>query len=229
MTDITSTHKSSEAQKRSQAWQILRSAFNSETTVRLQFTQASSPGWLMARYRGIPCYLLKREVEEMTLEQDPAEFTVKIVWTSRKSRSALVTTRVADPLALLQQEAVRRQVSSTRRKAGLLRQVENEKGAWAEFSRLKEDETVTGIVLRALKIQPKRGRAQLLYFVKIGEHLVGALSEQRLPFVDGGKVRRTLVRGETIELRVERKHVNSRTGKSVPKVDLAMAPANEEG
>lgn len=228
MTDITSTPKSIEAQKRSQAWQALRCVFKSETTIRLQFTQANSPGWLMARYRGIPCYLLKKEIGEMTLELGCAEFTVKIVWTSRKSRSALVTTRVADSLDLLQQEAVRRQVSSARRKAGLVRQAENEKGAWAEFSRLKENETVTGTVLRSHKIQPKRGRAQLLYFVKIGEHLVGALSEQRLPFVDGGKVRRSLVRGEIIELRVQRKYVNSRTGKSVPKVDLAMALATEE-
>jgi len=223
MTNHATNPAQTKAQKRSQAWQALQALLAAEQTVRLQFSPAKSEGWLIARFKGISCYLLKREVPGM-LDQKSVELMVKLVSTSRKSRSALVSTRLSEPTAQLQQEAAERKAIAAKRKAGLSKQAEGERAAWAEFNDTKEGDTVTGVVVHSMESQPKRGKPQTLYFIKIGEHLVGGLRAQQLPSVDGGKTRRKLARGEQIELRVQRKYqkVDPKTKKSKPKVDLAM-------
>lgn len=218
---ITTVNK--KAQKRQQAWQSLRSMLELGQTATLHFRPSKNEGWLMARFKSIPCYLLKSEVVTVP-ESDSIELTVKVVSTSRKSRSALVSSRLLDSTEQLQQEAVKRQAIAAKRKAGLMKQAQSEKAALAEFDRLKVGETVSGTVLRSIKLQPRRGKRQLLYFVKIGEHLVGGIREQELPYVGGDKTRRVLTKGELIDVRVQRKHskVNAKTNKATPKVDLTL-------
>ncbi len=229
MTNDATTPTHTKAQKRGQAWSTLRALLAAEQTVRLQFGPAKSEGWLIARCKGIPCYLLKRELPD-NVDQQSVELTVKLVSTSRKSRSALVSTRLSVSTAQLQEEAAKRKTNAAKRKAGLAKQADREQAGWTEFNRLKEGDTVTGVVGRSIKSQPKRGKPQTLYFIKVGDHLVGGLREQELPYVDGGKTRRKLARGEQIELRVHRRYqkVDQKTKQSKPKVDLVMPSPSTE-
>lgn len=230
MTIDATTPGQTKSKKRNIAWQALRALLEAEQSVSLKFKSAESAGWLMARFRGIPCYLPKSEIAG-TADQEVYELSIKVVKTSRKLRSALVTTRLSATIEQLQQEAAQRQAVAAKRKRGLDKQAASEKGALAEFGRLKEGATVSGTVLHSIKLKPKRGKASLLYFVKIGEHLVGAIREQDLPCVDGGKTRRTLTKGEKLDVRVHRKYakVDQKTGKSKPKVDLTSAVSAPKG
>jgi hypothetical protein len=220
MQNATNSEAGDNARLRAQNWQALRSLLADERIVQLQFSIAKSDRWLVARFRGIPCYLPRREVAALP-EQGYFELSVKVVSTSRQSRSAVVSVRTSAPLAELQQEDARRRSLAASRKAAMAKQAGAEKSAWAEFNQLKEGQAVVATVLRSICPRAKREKAQPLYFVSLGEHLVGAVRAENLPLVDG-KNRRVLAQGERVELKVQRKYqkVEQSTMKSTPKVDL---------
>lgn len=215
-----------------EVWSELRSFFESDRNFRIRLQRIEGKPGLIGFYKGVKCFLPSNEwskkcsVDSLTAEG--SQQWVKIVTMSRRKSSVVLSMRLSMSKDDLLKAATESQAKAAERKNRKASRVAAQEQAWKESDALKVWQVVEGTVVN-VSSTTSNGKSNVVYFVKVGTELVGALRENQVPFVKGTQQPRVLKVGERISVRIIRKFTGSdKNSKAyIPKLDLSMRLGND--
>ncbi len=213
-------------------WSELRSFFENDRNFRIRLQRNEGKPGLVGFYKGVKCFLPSNEwskncsVDSLTAEGN--QQWVKIVSMSRRKSSVVLSMRLSMSKDDLLKAATESQAKAAERKNRKANRVAAQERAWKESDALSVWQVVEGTVVN-VSSNTSNGKSNVVYFVKVGTELVGALRENQVPFVKGTQQPRVLKVGERISVRIIRKFTGSdkRTKAYIPKLDLSMRLGND--